>query len=143
MNWFIWRQHRKQFLVFLILLASFAALLIPSGVHFWNTYQHALTNCAQNPAVYSCSDLDTTVFGSQLAGLVHVAGVLGTFGLPLLFGLFVGAPLVAKEYEEGTNKLAWTQGISRHKWLTTKILWALGTALVYGIALTVLATWWS
>ena len=143
MNWFVWRQHRKQFLVFALLLAAFAALLIPSGIHFWHAYQQALVNCAQHPAIYSCNDLTDTLLTSRADGFVRVAVVMGTFGLPILVGLFVGAPLIAKEYEEGTNKLAWTQTVSRRKWLTTKMAWALGFALIYGILLTILVTWWS
>jgi len=143
MNWFVWRQHRKQFLIFGILLAAFAALLIPTGNHYWHAYQQALTNCAQHPAVYNCSDLTDTLFVGPSDGLIRIAEVLGTFGLPLLLGLFVGSPLLAKEYEEGTNKLAWTQSVSRRKWLTIKLAWVVGFALLYGIVLTLLATWWS
>jgi len=143
MNWFTWRQHRKQFLVFGVLLAAFAALLIPTGIHFWHEYQHALQNCAQNPAVYNCSDLDSTIFGNQAAGSVRTLVIMGTFGLPLLAGLFIGSPLIAKEYEEGTNKLVWTQSVSRRRWLTTKLAWALLFALLYGALLAALATWWS
>jgi hypothetical protein len=143
MNWFAWRQHRKQFLVFGILLAAFAALIIPTGNHYWHIYQQALTNCAQHPALYSCDDLTDTLFTSPSDGLIRIAEVLGTFGLPLLVGLFIGSPLLAKEYEEGTNKLVWTQSVSRRKWLTIKLAWTLGFALLYGIVLTFLATWWS
>lgn len=143
MNWFVWRQHRNQFLVFSLLLAAFAALLIPTGVHYWDTYQQALRNCAQHPILYSCSDLSDTLFTSQADGFIRIAEVLGTFGLPILVGLFIGSPLLAKEYEEGTNKLVWTQSVSRRKWLTIKLMWALGFALLYGIALTTLVTWWS
>jgi ABC-type transport system involved in multi-copper enzyme maturation permease subunit len=141
-NWFVFRQHRKQFLVFGILLAAFAALLIPTGIHYWDTYQHTLATCAQHPATPSCGDLQDTLFTSPTDGFIRTAVALATFGLPILVGLFLGSPLVAREYEEGTNKLAWTQSVSRRKWLTTKLLWALGFALVYGIAIAALATWW-
>jgi len=143
MNWFVWRQHRKQFVIFAVLLAAFAALLIPSGIHYWNVYQQMLTNCAQHPALYSCNDLTDALFTSNTDGFIRIAEVLGTFGLPILTGLFIGAPLIAKEYEEDTNKLAWTQSVSRRKWLTTKLVWALGFALLYGILLAILVTWWS
>jgi hypothetical protein len=36
-----------------------------------------------------------------------------TIVVPLLLGLFWGAPLLAKEFEEGTNGLAWTQCVTR------------------------------
>jgi len=86
MNWFVWRQHRKQFLAFGVLLALFAALLIPTGIGYWHSYQQALINCAQHPAVYSCDDLTNTLFTSQTDGLVRIAVVLGTFGLHYLSG---------------------------------------------------------
>jgi len=143
MNWFVFRQHRKQFLIFGILLALFAAILIPTGMNLWQQYQHALTTCAQNPNTPSCSDLSSSLFTSSADGLVRIGAVLGTFGLPLLLGLFLGSPLIAREYEDGTNKLAWTQSVSRRRWLTTKLAWALGFALLYGIVLALLITWWS
>jgi plasmid stabilization system protein ParE len=36
--------------------------------------------------------------------------------LPLLVGLFYGAPLVAREIEYGTHRFVWTQGVSRRHW---------------------------
>jgi len=142
-NWFVWRQHRKHFIIFGILLALFAALLIPTGSNFWHQYQHALATCAQNPNTPSCSDLTSSLFTSSADGFIRIASVLGTLGLPILVGLFIGSPLIAKEYEEGTNKLVWTQSVSRRKWLSVKLAWALGFALLYGIALAFLITWWS
>jgi hypothetical protein len=41
--------------------------------------------------------------------------------LPMLAGMFWGAPLVAREVEHGTHRLVWTQGVSRLRWATTKI----------------------
>ncbi len=45
-------------------------------------------------------------------------------GIPLamvLIGILVGAPLVAREVEQGTHLLAWTQSISRRRWYVTKV----------------------
>jgi hypothetical protein len=67
----------------------------------------------------------------------------GTIGVPLLLGLFCGAPLLAKEFEDGTQSLAWTQGITRHRWLSSKVAWALAAAAVCGAAISALVTWWS
>ena len=143
MNWFTWRQHRKQFLIFGLLMAVFTTFVVLTGNHYWSTYQNALTTCAANPNAPGCSDLSNSLLNTPTDGLIRIGVVLGTFGLPLLLGLFMGSPLLAREYEEGTNKLAWTQGVSRRKWLTTKLAWALGFALLYGIVLVVLVTWWS
>jgi ABC-type transport system involved in multi-copper enzyme maturation permease subunit len=49
---------------------------------------------------------------------------LFTYGLvvlPALAGAFIGAPLVAREMEKGTHHLAWTQGVTRLRWLLVKL----------------------
>ena len=66
-----------------------------------------------------------------------------TIVVPLLLGLFWGAPLLAKEFEDGTNGLAWTQGITRRRWLSSNLAWAILAAAVWGAAVTAVVTWWS
>ncbi len=143
MNWFAWRQHRKQFLVVGIILALYAALLIPTGLHFWHTYQSAVASCAQNPANPSCTDLSGSLFQPTIdQALLHLAP-LAILLLPLILGLFWGAPLLSKEYTEGTDKLVWTQSVSRRKWLTIKLTWILVATAIFMGAFTALATWWA
>jgi hypothetical protein len=54
-------------------------------------------------------------------------------GLPLLIviiGVLVGAPLVAREVEQRTHLVAWTQSVTRRRWYLTKTgLLAAGLAL--------------
>jgi len=40
--------------------------------------------------------------------------------IPCVLGALLGAPLVAGEYDDRTNRLAWTQGIGRTRWYLTK-----------------------
>ena len=40
---------------------------------------------------------------------------------PALIGVFWGAPLVAREIEAGTFRLAWTQSVTRTRWLAVKL----------------------
>lgn len=141
MNWQVWRQHRKLLIVLGILLVLFAALLIPTGLSFWHTYQHTRATCGETNA---CGQLSTELLQSKndqllITDLVPDAMLF----LPVLIGLFWGVPLLAKEYAEGTNLLAWTRSVSRRKWLTVKLVWVLaGTAVFIG-AFTALNTWWS
>src|SRR5262249_52324849 len=53
--------------------------------------------------------------------------------IPLLLGVFLGAPLIAREVEQGTHRLAWTQSVTRDRWALSKI------GLVFGFALVVIA----
>ena len=62
--------------------------------------------------------------------------------LPALIGIFWGAPLIARELETGTYRLAWNQSITRTRWLATK-LGIIGAATVATTGLLSLAvtTW--
>ena len=61
---------------------------------------------------------------------------------PLLLGVFLGAPLLARELETGTFRFVWTQGTSRVRLLLVKVV-VLGAALsVLTAALTLLFDWW-
>jgi hypothetical protein len=62
--------------------------------------------------------------------------------LPMLVGMFWGAPLVAREIEHGTHRLVWTQGTSRIQWLTAKVgLVSLGV-LVLTATYAWMLNWW-
>src|SRR4029453_1954649 len=80
----------------------------------------------------------------QFAGRYGIRGSIGVllWFLPLLAGLFWGAPLVAREIEHGTHRLVWTQGVSRLRWAATKIglvaVGVLGITAIYAGML----TWW-
>lgn len=141
MNWFVWRQHRNQFMVFGLILVVFACFAILTGNHFWHEYQQALATCKQSPATPSCSDIEGSLGQSYGASLRLV--FLTAIAVPLLLSLFLGSPLFSKEYEEGTNKLAWTQSVSRRTWLTTKLVWILVFAALYGLVISLLAGWWA
>ena len=41
--------------------------------------------------------------------------------VPALIGMFWGAPIIAHELETGTFRLAWTQSVSRLRWLLVKL----------------------
>jgi hypothetical protein len=62
---------------------------------------------------------------------------------PGVLGLFWGAPLVAGELEAGTFRLAWTQSVTRTRWLAVRAgLAVLASMAVAGI-LSLIVTWWA
>lgn len=140
MNWLAWRQHRKQFMVAGIFLILFAALMIPTGLSFWHTYQHALSTCGQTD---TCNQLSNELFQSNLDPILFHLVPIAIMFVPIILGLFWGAPLLTREYLEGTNKLVWTQSISRRRWLTVKLVWVLVGAAITAGAFAALDTWWS
>ena len=60
-----------------------------------------------------------------------------------MIGLLIGAPAVAGEVETGTGNFAWTQSITRGRWLLAKAGWLLLAAAVWGGCVSALVTWWS
>jgi ABC-type transport system involved in multi-copper enzyme maturation permease subunit len=62
--------------------------------------------------------------------------------VPALIGMFWGAPLLAREYETGTFRLAWTQTISKRRWLLTRISLGAVATLVLGGLFSLTVTWW-
>ena len=65
------------------------------------------------------------------------------YALPAIVGLGVGAPLVAGELDRRTQRLAWTQGMSRRQWLSWKIgIGALVVIIASGL-LSLLTQWWT
>ncbi len=62
--------------------------------------------------------------------------------VPPLIGAFVGAPVLAREFEAGTFRFAWTQGFGRWRWTLAKLV-GLGVVVTAASgALSVLASWY-
>lgn len=70
----------------------------------------------------------------------YVGSILG--GLPLILAVFIGAPLIAGDQENGTAQLVTTQSATRRQWLIAKLGLAYTLALVSGVVLSALFTWW-
>lgn len=73
-------------------------------------------------------------------GYEYITSILG--GLPLILAVFIGAPLIAGDQENGTAQLVTTQSATRRQWLITKLGLAYTLALVSGVVLSALFTWW-
>ena len=136
MNFLVWRLHRNQVYWATGALAALAALLVITGVAMANDYHVFFANCG---ATQSCDQAESILFRGDGA-IIDVVNV--TLIVPLLFGLFWAAPLVAKEYEDGTQNLAWTQGVTRRHWLSANVVWVFLAAVLWASALTILVSWW-
>jgi hypothetical protein len=140
MAWLTWRQHRLQLFAMgmLVALSGLAALLssLPIRAAY---HQHALSSCLPPTARSGC-DLIVSHFKAQFAASGTILRYL--IVVPALAGLFVGAPLLAREFEHGTHRLAWTQSVTRRRWLLTKTLLLALAAAVGAAVLSGLAMWW-
>ena len=135
MNALVWRLHRNQAYIAGAALAALGALLLITGITMARDYHAFLASCA---AARSCGHASQLFAGDgAVTSLVDA-----TMAVPLLFGLFWGAPLLAREFEDGTHNLAWTQGVTRIRWLNHTVLWPLLAAAGWGAAMAALVSWW-
>jgi hypothetical protein len=82
-----------------------------------------------------------SAFTGKFNGGVIVPLVIAVFAIPGMFGAVVGAPLLGRELEQGTWRLAWSQTVPRTRWLLTKLALITGTLVVFGAATTAVLTW--
>ena len=138
MTWVTWRQYRYQGALAAALLAALAILLLITGLHAAQVWHSALTQCAKDGSCASLPGSNLSLSSPAIAMLI-----VATSAVPLLPGLFWGAPMVASELEAGTNQFAWTQSITRRRWLAVRTGWLLLAAAVLAGAVAALVTWWS
>ena len=129
MIWLTWRQFRTQAAVMFAAVAALAAALAVTGpqlAEFYRTVGSSLVD--------QVSSTDQSLY---------YTGLLTVLGVPAVIGMFWGAPLIARELEAGTHYLAWNQGVTRTRWLTTKL--GLGTAAAMAAAglVSLAVSWWS
>jgi hypothetical protein len=143
MTWLTWRQYRAQFAVGTAIMAALCLLLLLTGLQLVSQYHTIITECAsgadhgQHGA--TCSNGGGLFAGGPTVGFVSLI-VLAT---PVLAGLFLGAPMVAAEFEAGTTQFAWMQGITRARWFAVKAGWLLLAAAAWGGVIAALTTWWA
>lgn len=138
MIWLTWRQQRLEMLIGGAILALLAVFLLVTGLDMASTYQHlGVATCLTSQAP-TCADV-TEAFRNQFSTLAGIVPWLAL--LPLLFGVLLAAPFVL-EFEQGTYRLVWTQGITRTRWVTLKLGLLVAAALLIALALAALLTWW-
>ena len=144
MIWFTWRQHRTEFLAALGVLVIGGVYLLITGISMAHTlHDSGLGAClAQHPdsgKSGTCAFLGNQ-FLDQYGPFFPFAAAL--LVLPILFGVMVGAPLVAREYEGRTRLLAWMQSITRTRWLSVTLAVVVGADLLAAGVLYALLNWW-
>jgi hypothetical protein len=136
--WLGWRLQRAETLVTVSLLALLAAFLVPEAIHLASLYAH--------DGIARCIGRKTPVCSQTLANFGGSAGILRSIGgwfnlVPGLIGVALAAPILL-ELESGTVRLAWTQSITRGRWVATKLGLTVATALLAAAVLSVLFTWY-
>jgi len=141
MMWLTWRQFRAQAIttaVFLVVVAAVLGATAPHLVDLYNSYGFSACHA-------SCEHLASNFFNSvgDLYKAVFEACVVLMYLVPGLIGIFWGAPLIARELETGTHRLAWNQSVSRTRWAAAKLgLIGLASVATAGV-LSLMIGWWA
>jgi hypothetical protein len=135
--WVTWRQHRAEALVAAVLFSAVVAGLLIVGT--------VARERAQTLGLPQCLATNRDCGGGleKLHDYFHTippfTGAL--VALPILAAVFWAAPLVSREYEAGTHRLAWTQSVSPLRWITTKVILVFGVLTAAALAISLLAMW--
>jgi ABC-type transport system involved in multi-copper enzyme maturation permease subunit len=128
--WVAWRQHRTSLILAVAVLGVYAIILLVTGLHFHS-----------EPARARLS------FGIVPGGLYTPGSTVGILVLPallpFLIGAFAGAALTALDLERHTATFAWTQGITRARWVTSKLITAGLVLVIPAIGAGLLFQWWN
>lgn len=139
MIWVTWRQQRTESLIAAGILVLIAALLVSTGIGMASSYHHdGLSAClGLNP-----SGACTQAIQGFIQRYQGLNDMLAFFTLiPGLIGVLLAAPFIG-ELEHGTYRLAWTQSITRRRWITGKLSLTIGAGVLAALVLTLLMTWW-
>ncbi|WP_098012625.1 ABC transporter permease [Streptomyces sp. sk226] len=127
--WLVVRQHR-------IALACVLGLTLLTAI--WIVYErHDLVQLLDAKG-WPEKDAGQPLENNR--GYEYITSIIN--GLPLILAVFIGAPLIAGDQESGTAQLVTTQSVSRRQWLIAKLGLAYALALVSGVVLSALFTWW-
>jgi hypothetical protein len=138
MAWVTWRQHRLTLAGVVGLFGAAAGCLLITGLPMHHAYA-AVTTC--HPAGSdSCQQVAHNFLGTYVLRVGITAALLQV--IPALIGAFVGAPLLAREFETGTFGYAWTQGFGRARWTVAKLVPLAVTVIVAAAAFSPLVSWY-
>lgn len=137
MTWLAWRQLRAPAAVATLVVLATTVLLGLTGPHLLSIYNAVVAPCAAHG---DCS-LVTANFQGLDAELNHLSSSALVVA-PVLLGIFLGAPLVARELEAGTYRLAWMQSVTRTRWLATRLTLVMLVSVALMGLLSTAVTWW-
>ncbi|MGW9379939.1 ABC transporter permease [Streptomyces albidoflavus] len=127
--WLVARQHRATALGVLAAVAVGCALIVQQRFQLVGLLDRA---------GWPAKDVPQPVVGGSLHGYL----MLGLSALPVALAVFVGAPLISGDQEQGTAQLVTTQSVTRRKWLLAKLTWCYSLALLAAVPLGLLHTWY-
>ncbi len=145
MIWLTWRQFRAGAITGVAAIAALAVTLGVIGANLAHLYDtsgipgcHAHGDCRAVASSFLNHEQSDHVYA--MATFLGIAVVLIT---PAIIGMFWGAPLIAREIEAGTFRLAWNQSVTRNRWIAVKLIGVGLAAMATAGLLSLITTWWA
>jgi hypothetical protein len=110
----------NRFEIRAVLIATILSVVVSAIVITWiRTSGYAACIVSEGPFSATCFELqDVGRWATRIANLSQ--NLAGFF--PVLAGLLLGGPLIARELDRGTARLAWSLGPSRRRWYLQRVL---------------------
>jgi ABC-type transport system involved in multi-copper enzyme maturation permease subunit len=144
MMWLTWRQFRTQAIVTIAGLVLVAIVLVITGLQLAHRFDATgITGCHPHTSCEQIANAFLLGLKGTVPNIVLLIAVGLTYLVPGLIGVFWGAPLITREIETGTFKLAWTQSVTRRRWLAVKVGLIGLTAVAAAGLLSLMLGWWA
>jgi ABC-2 family transporter protein len=146
--WVTWRQHRPALAGAAAFLGVVSLYLLIMGLAINHAYAQ-VTSC-RPASSFTCQQLahafNEHYWGGGGTGALSAGGAQTVSSLmlvvPVLLGVFLGAPVLAREFESGTFRFAWTQGCGRLRWAVSKLVLLAVVITAVSWAFTELFSWY-
>jgi hypothetical protein len=130
-----YRIHRFE--IRAILFATLLSVAVSAIVASWiETSGYADCLVTSGEPTVACLDLEST--GRWFGRVASMSILLASF-FPFVAGLLLGTPVVAKEIDSGTARLAWSLSPSRARWFVARLVPMLVAVAVAGMAIGIVA----
>lgn len=141
--WVSWRQHRATLIGLGLFLGATAVGLLIAGLKVHQLNDYALrVGCPTAAVMTAKCRAPLRPFGFGWIATYQAQLQLLLPLVPVVIGMFLGAPLLAREWAAGTSRFAWTQEAGRFRPIMTKIV-LLGLGVLAAAALIGWLTQWS
>jgi ABC-type transport system involved in multi-copper enzyme maturation permease subunit len=146
--WVTMRQHRPALIGAAAFLGLVSLYLLIMGLQINHAYaQVAACHPASSAACQQLAQaFNREYWGGGGGGALSAGGAQTVSSLllvvPVMLGIFLGAPVLAREFETGTFRFAWTQGCGRSRWAVSKLVLLAVVVTAVTWAFTELFTWY-
>ena len=110
----------NRFEIRAVLTATILSVVVSAAVISW-IRSSGYAACIQSDGPFAATCFELQDIGSWATRIARLSmGLAGFF--PILAGLLLGGPLVARELDKGTARLAWSLGPSRGRWYVQRVV---------------------